>query len=98
MDYIAILGVLLLCIIVIKLRYRVQIYKSTRHAITSTLLFLVVGVAWDSFSIYRGIWTFPGTGTLGILIGLMPLEEYLFILILPLWILTLYRVLAPKKL
>jgi lycopene cyclase domain-containing protein len=48
---------------------------------------------WDSVAIWRGHWVFPGPGLVGIKIGLMPLEEYLFALVIPYFILTTYSVL-----
>lgn len=59
-------------------------------------LFFVVGVVWDTFAIWRGHWAFPPGKNVGIVIGLMPLEEYLFILIIPYFVLTVYKVIDSK--
>lgn len=90
-EYLAVLTALLVWAFWVKLKYKVQAYKSIRHCILTVLLFLVVGVAWDHFAIYRGHWAFPGDGILGIHLGLMPLEEYLFLLVVPFWAIVMYR-------
>ncbi|MFB6204375.1 MAG: lycopene cyclase domain-containing protein [Candidatus Nanohaloarchaea archaeon] len=56
-----------------------------------TLFFFSVGVAWDSFAVLRGHWSFGSTGLTGIRIGVLPLEEYIFMVVVPFWIITVYR-------
>ena len=56
------------------------------------MLFFNIGVIWDSFAIWRGHWMFPQGKNLGIVLGLMPLEEYLFIFVIPYFILTVYKI------
>ena len=56
----------------------------------------IIGVLWDTFAIWRGHWVFPAGNNLGIVIGLMPIEEYLFILVLPYFILTIYKIIDSK--
>lgn len=59
-------------------------------------MFFLIGVIWDTYAIYRNHWIFIDENLLGIKIGLMPLEEYLFILIVPFCILTYYKLLDRK--
>lgn len=40
---------------------------------------LVVSVPWDGWASRTGVWTFPPDTHLGIRIGALPLEEYVFI-------------------
>jgi hypothetical protein len=40
---------------------------------------------------------FPGNGLVGIWIGVLLLEEYLFSLVVPFWILTVYKLIDPKR-
>ncbi|NVM21747.1 MAG: lycopene cyclase domain-containing protein [Desulfobacterales bacterium] len=85
------LAALLIWAFLVKLKYKVQAFKSIKHCVLTMLLFFIVGVAWDHFAIYRGHWAFPGDGILGIHLGLMPLEEYLFIIVVPFWGTVMYR-------
>jgi len=58
--------------------------------------FFVFGSLWDTFTIYRGGWIIPIEKTLGITIGLMPLEDYLFMLISPYFVITMYKFFTKK--
>lgn len=51
-------------------------YKATLiHAMFFALVFFV---PWDIYAVKSGIWYFPKEGNAGIQIGILPLEEYLF--------------------
>ena len=56
-----------------------------------------IGVVWDSFSIYRGYWTFNGRFLVGVTVGLMPIEEYLFIIVIPLLTLVVNAMAKRKR-
>ncbi|MFB6193174.1 MAG: lycopene cyclase domain-containing protein [Candidatus Nanohaloarchaea archaeon] len=96
MEYLAILVLLLISALAIEYKYNIHLYDSRKERVTVTLFFFVVGVLWDSFAIMRGHWEFGTQGLTGIKIGVMPLEEYLFILIVPFWIMTVYKLLDRK--
>ena len=78
-------------------KFRVHLYATRKDRILITLMFFVIGVAWDSFATIHRTWIYPGNGLVGIWIGVLPLEEYLFSLIVPFWIMTVYRVLNRKR-
>lgn len=96
MEYLLILTGLLLISIFLDWKYHIRLYDSRKERILIPIIFLVIGILWDSFAIWRGHWSFEGSGLVGIKIGLMPLEEYLFILIIPYFILTVYRALKKE--
>jgi len=77
-------------------KYRFHLYQTRKERILITLIFFVIGVAWDSFATIHKTWIYPGNGLVGVWIGVLPIEEYLFSLIVPFWILTVYRVLDKK--
>ena len=52
-------------------------------------LLFVVGVIWDQISVRLGIWSFSQDKILGNLFGI-PIEEYLFIIFVPLFTITIY--------
>ncbi len=96
MEYISILLLLLISAITLEYKYKVHLYHSRKERFLIVGLFFIIGVAWDHLAVYRSHWNFPGNGLSGMKIGLIPLEEYLFILILPYWILTVYKILDKK--
>ena len=96
MEYLLILIGILLISIFLDWKYHMRLYNSRKERILIPIIFLVIGTLWDSFAIWRGHWSFEGSGLVGIKIGLMPLEEYLFILIIPYFILTIYKALKKE--
>ena len=50
----------------------------------------------DMYAVAKGVWNFPGDVMLGIYLINLPLEEYLFVLIVPYFILTVYKVVDKK--
>ncbi len=87
---------MLLVTIVLQLKFKIKLYNSWKERIIIPLVFFVIGMAWDSFAIYREHWSFKGSGLTGIKIWLLPIEEYLFAIIIPYFIITLYKVLNKK--
>jgi lycopene cyclase domain-containing protein len=57
---------------------------------------LAIGVVWDSYAILRGHWTFGKQFFVGIKLGVMPVEEYLFMLIIPFSVLVLHKIVTEK--
>lgn len=96
MNYLFILILLFLSAVFIEWRYHFHLYKTRKERFLIILIFFVIGVIWDTYAIKNGHWSFPESGTLGITIGVMPLEEYLFILIIPFWVVTVYKLLDEK--
>lgn len=92
MEYLLILVALLVITLILERVYHVHLYHNRRERFEVVMLFFIVGIIWDSFAISRGHWVFPNDHTVGITIGNMPLEEYFFILILPYFILTAYKI------
>lgn len=56
----------------------------------------VVGLIWDYFATWRRHWISPGDGLVGFRILGLPIEEYLFFLVMGYWALTVYRILESK--
>ena len=94
--YLAILLAFFACAVWLEWKYHVHLYANRRERLLITLMFFVIGVAWDSFSTIEKTWIYPGNNLIGITIGVLPLEEYLFSLIVPYWILTVYAILNKK--
>jgi len=91
MEYLIILITLFLFSLFLKWKYRIHLYRSRKEMLIITAAFFVIATMWDTFAVYRGHWSFSGKYLIGIKIGLLPLEEYLFFLILPYFILTFYK-------
>ena len=55
----------------------------------SLLMLFIIGVIWDQISVRLGIWSFSQDKIVGNLFG-MPVEEYLFMVFVPLLVITVY--------
>lgn len=76
---------------ILQKRNSLQLFRNRNHFFMYVLTILAVGLIWDYFSVWLGIWSFPNNGTIGIKIGVLPIEEYLFFLIGPYFGLTIYK-------
>ena len=97
MEYLAILIIVFLVSMSLKLRYRIQLFKSVKEGLLVIISLFVIGTLWDSYAILRGYWSFEEEFFIGIDIGVMPLEEYLFILIIPFLALVIYGIVTRKS-
>jgi len=75
----------------------IQLFSSKSRMLIFISFFFVFGVLWDTITIYRGGWIIPVEKTLGLTIGLIPLEDYLFMLISPYFVITIYKLLDSKR-
>ena len=55
----------------------------------SLFILFIIGVIWDQISIRLGIWSFSEDKIIGNLFGI-PIEEYIFIIFVPLLVITVY--------
>jgi lycopene cyclase domain-containing protein len=96
MEYLLILFLFFISGLAIEWKFKIHLYHTRRERIFMTLLFFVVGIAWDSFAVWRQHWAFLGHGLSGLYVGNLPIEEYVFSLVIPFWIITIYKLLDKK--
>ena len=83
--------ILLVAGLLIEHIYREHLFRTLKARIMWSLVFLFIGTVWDQYGIYNHHWDFPGQGILGIKIGIIPFEEFLWYLIVPYFCLTVYK-------
>jgi len=91
LNYIAILLIFLIVAIFLEIKYKIYIYHSLKEKIIFIGTFFIIGIIWDYYATYNKHWVFPGPGLIGIKIFNLPLEEFLFFIIMPYFILTMYK-------
>jgi lycopene cyclase domain-containing protein len=96
MEYLIILILLFLLTLFLEIAFRIHLYNSIKERIIIPVSFVIIGFLWESFALYRYHWTFEGPGLIGINFLSIPIEEYLFFLIVPYFILTLYKVITKE--
>ncbi len=97
-EYVSILVLLFLLAFFLHRQYRLKIFRSGKHLIVVWIIFVVVGTVWDHYAIARGHWFFGTEYLLGPKIGLMPIEEFGFILIVPYFCFVIYKLVEKKLL
>jgi lycopene cyclase domain-containing protein len=96
MEYLIILGIIFVVTLLLEKIYHIHLYHNRKERCEIVILFFIMGVIWDSYAIWRGHWVYPPTSNTGIFLGLMPIEDYFFVLILPYFIITLYKIIDSK--
>ncbi len=91
MEYFIILMVILLITIFVEWKYHIRLYHSIKERLIVTLNIFLVGMIWDYYAVYRSTWIFPGPGLIGLRIYGLPIEEFLFYLIAPYAVFTMYK-------
>ncbi len=92
MEYLLIEIIIFIFLFLSQQYYQVKIFRAKSQFIVFWLWIFVVGILWDQYAVLRGHWYYPGNGTLGIFIGKIPLEDYIFMILVPYAILTAYQI------
>lgn len=95
MDHGRYLLVLLGCLLVtlpLEFVLRARVYRRPRRLLAALSVPLVVFCVWDIVGIRRGVWTYNPAFVTGVRLPLsLPLEEFLFFLVVPLCGLLTYE-------
>ncbi|MFI9007875.1 lycopene cyclase domain-containing protein [Actinosynnema sp. NPDC053489] len=89
-EYLAVLAACLL--VTAPLERFGRVYRRAPDVVRAVLPVLLVLVAWDVVAISRGHWSFHHRGTTGLVLGgVLPVEEVLFFVAVPLCALLTYE-------
>jgi len=64
-----------------------------KNLLISLFILFIIGIIWDQISVRIGIWSFSQYKILGNLFGI-PTEEYLFIIFVPILVITIYTLIT----
>ena len=97
LAYLAVLAACLLGTLPLELVLRTRVYGRPLRLLLTLLPVLAVFVVWDLLAIRAGHWDFDPEQTTGIRIGVLPLEELAFFVVIPICaVLALEAVRAVK--
>lgn len=96
MEEMIIMVVVLAIAIILKIKYKEILYHSAKERTLITMIIFVVMMSWEFYSKNAGIWAFPGPGMVGIYIFGLPIELYIFYLILPYFVFVSYETMHLK--
>lgn len=92
-EYTAILLVIFIATFFLKYIFGIKFFTNLKQGLIFWIILYLVGIVWDTFAISRGHWFYPEGGSLGIKIGLIPIEDYIFVFVCGFFALTLYKIL-----
>jgi lycopene cyclase domain-containing protein len=72
------------------------LFESKKHAAVTLGSLFIIGSILDSFALIRGYWSYQQQFFVGITIGVMPLEEYIFMIVIPFLTIVVYRLATMK--
>jgi|LakMenEpi03Aug12_release.lakeMendotaPanAssembly.Ray.scaffolds.fasta_scaffold380081_2 lycopene cyclase domain-containing protein len=97
LHYSFVLIFIVICAIGVNFGFRLQFSKKLKLFLVTDSLILVIYLIWDFWAISKGSWFFDPNQILGImLLGKLPIEEFLFFIIVPM--MTVLTYLALTKL
>jgi lycopene beta-cyclase len=82
-QYLLLMAGCLLITLPLEFLLRARVYRRPRRLLLALLPTLVVFLAWDALGIVRGHWWYSLEYTTGIRPARVPLEEYVFFLVIP---------------
>lgn len=80
----------------LKHKFKEKLYSTRRQRTLINAMIFVVMMAWEFLSHYLRVWLYPGPGMIGIYILGLPIELYIFYLVLPDFVFTVYELIRMK--
>lgn len=96
MEELIILIFLLAATVVLEIKYKLALYHSKRERIWVTLIVLIFMITEEQVARINNIWLFPGPGMSGIYIFGLPLDLYLFYIILPYFVFVVFELIHKQ--
>jgi lycopene beta-cyclase len=90
-QYLLLMAGCLLITLPLEFLLRARVYRRPRRLLLALLPMLVVFLAWDALGIWRGLWRYSTEYTTGLRPARIPLEEYVFFLVIPICGLLTYE-------
>lgn len=76
--------------------YHIRLYRSWAHMFVTNGIVFFSCTVWDQFAAWRGHWSWGEQFLLGPRIGLLPIEEYGFFVVMLYFVLIVYRLVEKK--
>lgn len=90
-QYLLLMAGCLLITLPLEFVLRARVYRRPRRLLLALLPMLVIFLAWDAVGIVRGHWWYSPEYTTGIRPLRVPLEEYVFFVVIPICALLTYE-------
>lgn len=90
-QYLALMAACLVLTLPLEFVLRARVYRRPLRLLLALIPTIVVFVIWDVVGILRGHWSYSPKFTTGIMLGVMPLEELVFFIVIPICGLLTYE-------
>ncbi|WP_426937228.1 lycopene cyclase domain-containing protein [Brevibacterium sp. LE-L] len=90
-DYLALMGACVLITLPLEFVFSARVYRRLPLLLKALLPVVVVFAVWDIVAIARDHWTYDPRFVTGIDLGVLPLEELVFFLVIPVCALLSYE-------
>ena len=90
-QYLALMALCVILTLPLEFVLRARVYRRPLRLLLALLPTVVVFTIWDVVGILRNHWTYSPTFTTGIHLGVMPLEELVFFIVIPICGLLTYE-------
>jgi lycopene beta-cyclase len=90
-QYLALMAACLIVTLPLEFVLRARVYRRPRRLLLALLPTVVIFTIWDVVGILRNHWTYSPQFTTGIRLGVMPIEELVFFIVVPICGLLTYE-------
>ena len=90
-EYLLLMGACLVITLPLELLFSARVYRRWRFLIGSLIPVVLVFSLWDIIAIARDHWTYNPEYVTGIRLGVLPLEELVFFIVIPICALLSYE-------
>ena len=90
-QYLALMAACLVLTLPLEFVLRARVYRRPLRLLLALIPTIVVFVIWDIVGILRDHWSYSPKFTTGIMLGVMPLEELVFFIVIPICGLLTYE-------
>ena len=90
-QYLIVLGLCILITLPLEFGFGARVYRNPRRLVLAMAPMLVIFIAWDILGILRGHWWYSERYLSGLKIGVIPIEEIAFFLVIPICGLLTYE-------
>ncbi|GGK02829.1 lycopene cyclase [Pilimelia anulata] len=97
LSYLAVLAACVLVTLPLEFALGARVLRRPRRLAATLALTAIPFVVWDLVAVARGHWWFAPGRTVGLRLAGLPVEEWLFFLVVPLCALLTYEVLGTRR-
>ena len=74
--------------------FRLHLFQTTKQMFWFWTIVVFFGIFWDAYAIYSGHWQYSDAALIGLRVLNVPLEDFLFVFVVPYFVLVIYSLSA----